>query len=279
MPLMMTVKAVVTFENFRSESVDPRNFVVPREYKRSRRMSKEKYMAGVAAAAASASGGGKGGNFDSDDEEEEEVEVEEEDEGALSEGEILRRRAASRNAFDDDEVRRHFGFSFSWGGFFGGGRRFVVLSIFLFPFLLLANPSIFCYFTLSFYWFVCPFFPVHPELHLFNMSFFSSLRMMTRNSMKKFPMTIRLLHHHLLRLFPSPPQAMENLHLALGPGLDLDLCQNRTNAASPSHPERGHVGLVRQRCVLGEGGCKVFGLLRSEIGVMYCCVSRIRDGG
>ena len=120
-PLMMTVKAVVTFENFRSESIDPRNFIVPREYKRSRRMSKEKYMAGVAAAAkaveegrgAGTGGGGTPGALDSDDEEEEEDledegvgegEIEEVGGGALTAAEILRRRAASRNAFDDDEV-------------------------------------------------------------------------------------------------------------------------------------------------------------------------------
>ncbi|CAN0243340.1 unnamed protein product, partial [Laminaria digitata] len=60
-PLMMTVKAVVTFENFTTEGIDPRTFMVPTEFKRSRRMSKEKYIAGV--------GSGRGGGGGTDDDE------------------------------------------------------------------------------------------------------------------------------------------------------------------------------------------------------------------
>lgn len=130
-PLMMTVKAVVTFENFKAGSVERSNFDVPAPYKRSRRMSKELYMAGVseAAAAAGASGGGgaiganAGGGAaaasesdDEEEEEEEEVEVEEDEEdmdderrghrdgqGDMSDREMMRRRAAAGDAFDDDE--------------------------------------------------------------------------------------------------------------------------------------------------------------------------------
>lgn len=47
MPLWMTVKAVVTFENFRADAVDKSDFYIPTEYKRSRRMSKEQYIAGA----------------------------------------------------------------------------------------------------------------------------------------------------------------------------------------------------------------------------------------
>eukprot|EP00752_Nemacystus_decipiens_P009980 g8900.t1 len=107
-PLMMTVKAVVTFENFRSDGIDPSNFVVPAEYQRSRRMSKEKYIAGVVSAGGGGGGGGESGergnsgamDSDDDDEEADFVDV---DEAELSDGEILRRRAAQKNAFDDDE--------------------------------------------------------------------------------------------------------------------------------------------------------------------------------
>lgn len=111
-PLMMTVKAVVTFENFRSDGIDPSNFVVPADYQRSRRMSKEKYIAGVVTGGGSGGGGGGGGEgddransgaMDSDEEEEGDF-VDDVDEAELSEGELLRRRAAQRNAFDDDEV-------------------------------------------------------------------------------------------------------------------------------------------------------------------------------
>ena len=107
---MMTVKAVVTFENFRSDGIDPSNFVVPAEYQRSRRMSKEKYIAGVVTGGGGGGGGeggerGNSGAMDSDDEEEEGDFVDDVDEAELSEGELLRRRAAQRNAFDDDEVR------------------------------------------------------------------------------------------------------------------------------------------------------------------------------
>ncbi|CAM9786219.1 unnamed protein product, partial [Pylaiella littoralis] len=113
-PLMMTVKAVVTFENFRSDGVDKRDFVIPSEYKRSRRMSKEGYIAGVGSGAGGAFGetSQAGTVVDSEEEEEEEEEededgvegfVDEVDEGELSERELLRRRAASRTGFDDDE--------------------------------------------------------------------------------------------------------------------------------------------------------------------------------
>ncbi|CBJ29477.1 conserved unknown protein [Ectocarpus siliculosus] len=111
-PLMMTVKAVVTFENFRSDGIDASNFVIPSDYHRSRRMSKEKYIAGVGTGGEGGGGGGGGrqnmdrgasGNFESDDEEEEEEEGVFVTEAGVSERELLRRRAASRNAFDDDE--------------------------------------------------------------------------------------------------------------------------------------------------------------------------------
>ncbi|CAN0420909.1 unnamed protein product, partial [Ectocarpus sp. 8 AP-2014] len=109
-PLMMTVKAVVTFENFRSDGIDASNFVIPSDYQRSRRMSKERYIAGVGARGeGGGAGGGRqnmdrgaSGNFESDDEEEEEEGVFVTEAG-VSERELLRRRAASRNAFDDDE--------------------------------------------------------------------------------------------------------------------------------------------------------------------------------
>lgn len=124
---MMTVKAVVTFENFRSDGIDPSNFVVPAEYQRSRRMSKEKYIAGVVTGGGGGGGGeggerGNSGAMDSDDEEEEGDFVDDVDEAELSEGELLRRRAAQRNAFDDDEVRwglagrRAGGRAGPWGG-------------------------------------------------------------------------------------------------------------------------------------------------------------------
>lgn len=118
---MMTVKAVVTFENFHNDGIDPRNFVIPPEYKRSRRMSKEKYIAGVARGEGDGAGGpggsggpgtGVGGNsgaYESDDDDEEEEEEEDDaGDGGMSDGEILRRRAAARNAFDDDEVRKRW---------------------------------------------------------------------------------------------------------------------------------------------------------------------------
>lgn len=122
-PLMMTVKAVVTFENFRSDGIDPSNFVVPAEYQRSRRMSKERYIAGVVTGGAGAGGEcedrGNSGALDSDEEEEEGDFVDDVDEADLSDGELLRRRAAQRNAFEDDEVSGRGG----GGGIGGGGGR------------------------------------------------------------------------------------------------------------------------------------------------------------
>lgn len=117
---MMTVKAVVTFENFRAGTVDKTNFIVPPEYKRSRRMSKELYIAGVSGTAAGGAiggdgGGGQAGAFETDDDDDDEdvVEDDHEDEGVngeargeLSDREIMRRRAAHGDGFDDDEEVR-----------------------------------------------------------------------------------------------------------------------------------------------------------------------------
>lgn len=108
---MMTVKAVVTFENFRADVITPGNFIVPHEYKRSRRMSKEKYIAGVAGSGGAGIGGtgigSTSGAFETDDDEDEMAEEEDEEAGEISDGEIMRRRAC-RNGFDDDEVRVRF---------------------------------------------------------------------------------------------------------------------------------------------------------------------------
>lgn len=110
------MKAVVTFENFRAVAIDKSTFFVPMEYKRSRRMSKELYIAGVSGAAGRAGGmggAGVGGAFETDDDDDDEDDDDDgvdldgadgEDGGAMSDREIVRRRAALRNGFDDDEV-------------------------------------------------------------------------------------------------------------------------------------------------------------------------------
>ncbi|CAN0354774.1 unnamed protein product, partial [Discosporangium mesarthrocarpum] len=57
-PLLLSVKAVVTFEGFSAEPISAKEFAVPGEYKRSKRMSKELYMAGVWKGGAGAGPGG-----------------------------------------------------------------------------------------------------------------------------------------------------------------------------------------------------------------------------